>query len=109
MAPLVALFVVAALAADQSVTASGTQFTPDEVTINQGEKVTWTNAQGEHNVRFDDGFVQPATPQPPGMAWPVSRTFNTPGTYSYVCVRHELDGMRGTVTVLAASSRSVAG
>jgi hypothetical protein len=32
MAPLVALVVVAALAADQNVTASGTQFTPGAVT-----------------------------------------------------------------------------
>jgi plastocyanin len=104
MAPLVALFVVAALAADQSVTASGVQFSPDAVTITQGEKVTWTNAQGQHNVKFDDGsFEQPTNAM--DTRWTVERTFSAPGTFGYYCELHvtPTDGMRGMVTVLAAA------
>lgn len=104
MSPLVALFVVAALAADQGVTASGVQFTPSAVTITQGERVTWTNEQGEHNVRFDDGsFDEPANAI--DTRWTVTRTFSAPGTFGYYCERHgsPTDGMRGTVTVLAAA------
>jgi plastocyanin len=103
MVPLVALFAVAALAADQSVTASGTQFSPDAVTINRGEKVTWTNQDGQHNVKFDDGsFEQPTNAV--DTRWTVERTFSAPGTFGYYCELHgsSTNGMRGTVTVLEA-------
>lgn len=85
--------------ADATVTASNYRFTAADVTITQGEAVTWANAGGTHDVVFADGFKQPSQPSPPGSAWPVSRTFNTPGTYSYYCSLHQDLGMVGTVTV----------
>jgi plastocyanin len=90
-----------ALAADQTVTAtSDNVFLPASVTVTQGEKVTWTNAGGLHNVSFEDGsFVQPMAPM--DSRWTVERPFNSPGTFGYLCVRHA--GMTGTVTVLAAA------
>jgi plastocyanin len=94
--------VIPALAADQTVTAtSSDQFTPVNVTVSQGEKVTWTNAGGDHNVKFDDGsFEQPASPN--SSNWTVSRTFNGPGTFRYYCEAHGGPGgagMSGTVEV----------
>ena len=91
-----------ALAADQAVMATSTPnvFVPASVTVNQGEKVTWRkDDEGSHNVWFADGFEEPTNPSP--SPWTVERTFNTPGTFTYVCRAHPT--MTGTVTVLAAA------
>jgi plastocyanin len=87
--------------ADQTVTATpGDDFVPPSVTIYAGEKVTWINEGGSHNVKFDD--LPDAQPENPSSTWtqPVERTFSTPGTYRYVCEAHA-PGMAGTVEVLA--------
>ena len=94
--------VMPARAADQTVTAtSSNQFSPANVTVSPGETVTWTNAGGLHNVKFDDGsFEQPADPS--FSNWTVSGTFNSPGTFRYFCKAHGGPGgagMSGTVTV----------
>jgi plastocyanin len=107
--PLLALVALVALvaalavggwarAADQAVTATPRNtFEPGDVTIYAGEKVTWTNAGGIHNVKFDDlPTGQPATPSPTWTA-PVERTFSAPGTYRYLCEQHPF--MTGTVRV----------
>ena len=60
-----ALAVAPTLGANMSVTSGpngSDTFSPKTVTVNQGESVTWTNASGSHNVKFDDGsFEQPAS------------------------------------------------
>src|SRR3954454_2802170 len=91
-----------ALAANQTVNAtSSSTFTPKDVTVNQGESVTWNNTGGLHNVHFDDNsYIMPASPST--AAWSVSRAFNTPGTFRYYCQVHggpNGTGMSGTVTV----------
>ena len=88
------------------VTASNYQFAPRDVTINQGESVTWTNGGGTHNVVIEaEGFEQPSPPAPPGPPnWPVTHTFNTPGTFTYYCRPHQGLGMMGTVTVSPTSA-----
>jgi plastocyanin len=91
-----------ARAANQTVTAlSGpNRFSPQTVTINQGETVTWNNGSGTHNVQFNDGsYEMPADPS--SSSWTVSRTFNTPGTFTYICRQHGTS-MSGSVTVLPA-------
>jgi plastocyanin len=96
-----------ALGANQTVTAatSGTSntFTPADVTVDQGDTVTWNNIGGTHNVRFDDGsYVQPPAPQ--AAPWTVLRTFIETGTFRYYCALHGGPGgvgMSGTVTVAA--------
>ncbi len=97
------LAVVSAHAANQTVTATSSDtFEPAAVTINQGETVTWTNSGGNHNVSFDGGtFTDP--PAPSSSSWTVSRRFDTPGTFHYVCVQHAPD-MEGTVTVIATQT-----
>jgi plastocyanin len=89
--------------ADAMVTATTSNtFEPAGVTINEGEKVTWTNSGGgQHNVVFDDGsFTQPMTPSTD--SWTVSRTFSSAGgPFRYYCARHPF--MTGTVTVNAVT------
>ena len=95
---MIALMAVPASAADESVTAtSSNTFSPNHVTIDVGDKVTWKNAGGFHNVKFEDGsFEQP--PEPSGTIWTVERTFDKPGSFSYFCDFHG-SSMSGHVTV----------
>jgi plastocyanin len=101
------LLAVPASAADQSVTASGTSFSPDSVTIDLGDTVTWNNGGGTHNVSFDDGsFDEP--PSPDFSSWTVQRTFDTPGTFRYHCELHGAPnggGMSGVVMVRDATGQ----
>jgi plastocyanin len=91
-----AVAVPAAGAADQTVSVSSNVFSPADVSIVQGERVTWNNVGGTHNVRFDDGsFEMPADPN--DSAWSVQRTFDQVGNFTYYCEAHS--GMTGIVRV----------
>ncbi|MBI2861359.1 MAG: cupredoxin domain-containing protein [Chloroflexi bacterium] len=78
-------------------------FSPQTITITAGTTVTWTNVgKAPHTTTnnttaptWDSGTVSP------GQSF--SRTFDTPGTFPYVCVFHQTFGMIGTVVVLAAT------
>jgi plastocyanin len=87
---------------DRTVTATPSNtFEPADLTIVQGETVTWNNGGGMHNVIFDDGVRYP----PMGSSsdpWSFPRTFDVTRTYRYYCSVHEAGGMVGTVTVTAA-------
>jgi len=90
-----------ARATDYPVSASGTSFSPSTLTITQGDRVIWTRAGGTHNVMFTSGtaFDMPADPS---SSWTtVQRTFDTVGTFTYVCEAHAGLGMTGSVTVNA--------
>lgn len=103
---IVGLMAAPASAADETVTATvSNDFSPADVTIDAGEKVTWDNGGGFHNVKFDDGsFEEPADPDP--SQWTVERTFGTPGTFRYYCEQHggpDGAGMSGRVLVRDAT------
>lgn len=73
-------------------------FSPSAVRIAAGGTVTWTMEDEEHDVTWTGAA-------PPGGSIPridddepASRTFPTPGTYAYICDRHDGDH-GGTVTV----------
>jgi len=87
-------------AADQQVTATqGNTFSPQTVTVDQGDSVTWANGGGFHNVHFDDNSFD----EPPNVSlppWTVSRTFTAPGSFTYYCEAHSFVGMTGTVNVV---------
>lgn len=93
--------------ADAVVTVQNFSFTAQNVTINEGEKVTWNNISGFHNVASNDGTTFRCGPggcdQTGGdgsagnASWTTEFTFNTRGVYNYVCEIHA--GMTGTVTV----------
>ena len=101
---LVVLMAVPASAADQTVTAQpSTEWSPDDVTIDLGDTVTWNNAGGIHNVSFNDGsYTQPG--QPSSSSWSVERTFDTPGIFRYQCGLHG-SAMAGVVRVRDATGQ----
>jgi plastocyanin len=110
-AVLVVLLTAEVAAADQAVTAEPSNvFAPADVTISQGERVTWTNNGGTHDVHFEDGFEQPADPS--GSPWTVTRTFATAGLFPYYCTVHGGpggSGMAGVVRVAALLPAPVPG
>ena len=87
-------------AASGSVTITDFQFTPAQITINQGDTVTWTNngptphSATAPNGSFDTGIF------PAGQSR--SHTFNDAGTFSYICTPHPQ--MHGTIVVQASQS-----
>lgn len=88
------------------------RFDPGTVTIQSGETVTWRNSsQVAHTVTADPDLAgDPSNVQLPEGAQTFdsgniapgdsySRTFDVPGTYEYICIPHEAQGMTGTLVV----------
>lgn len=75
------------------------RFTPENVTVEEGDTVTFTWAGGTHNVTFDDG-VESETTADQGTNF--ERTFDDEGTFDYRCTIHG-NVMTGSVTVAAAA------
>ncbi len=70
------------------------------MTIAVGDTVTWHNTgQAPHNATGNNGSFSTGTINPGGSA---SHTFNSAGTFSYICTIHP--NMTGTVRVLSSSS-----
>jgi plastocyanin len=71
------------------------RFAPEDITVQTGTTVTWTNNDNfTHSVRLlDTGEVQMMKP---GQS--VSHTFTTPGLFRYDCSLHPKD-MHGSVLV----------
>ena len=88
------------LAADSSVTIAGFAFAPSTVTIQVGDSVTWTNEDSTpHTATAEDGSFDTGQ-----LANGDSNTvtFDTAGTFAYVCSIHPQ--MTGSVVVEAAAS-----
>lgn len=70
------------------------RFDPKTIEIAAGQSVTWTNEDNfTHTVQVDGQDDHKV-----GQGEQVSITFDTPGTYHYVCTLHRHD-MDGTVIV----------
>ena len=88
-------------AAVASVSIQGFQFVPASRTINVGDSVTWTNFdQAVHSAKanngsFDTGFITNEQSK--------TITFNTAGTFSYICGVHGAS-MSGTIVVQALAT-----
>ena len=83
-----------------SVTIADFQFTPAQITINQGDTVTWTNnGPTPHSATAPDGSFDTGI-FPAGQSR--SHTFNDAGTFSYICTPHP--NMHGTIVVQASQS-----
>lgn len=83
-------------------------FSPDKLTIQPGDTVTFVNAQDEiHDVMFVnvpnqvDEMIMSPTQEKKGDKF--SYTFTVPGTYKFHCHAHEKLGMEGTLIVGQAS------
>jgi plastocyanin len=112
VAATLALASTTAFAVNHQVTANpNLTFTPQFLTINAGDTVTFTNTGGFHNVASDPGAVTSfhcstacgtsPTGDPSGALWSQTITFSTPGTVGYHCEAHGSPGqaMFGTITV----------
>lgn len=79
-----------------SVDIRNTMFTPSQITVDRGAKVTWTNndstvhtVTADKNNLFDSGSIQP------GATY--SYTFTQSGSYQYHCTIHP--SMHATIVV----------
>ena len=88
--------------ADHTVEAGSYYYTPSSLTINMGESVQFNNMQGFHDVVVTSGPELLELGSCSGPCLIGSLTFNTPGTYEYICSigSHAAQGMVGTVTVV---------
>lgn len=93
---LIALWPAAAAAEEHMVTVMDTIFTPDELDIQVGDTVTWTNTGGVHNVDADDGSFTSGPVS--GDAWVFSQTFHEGGVVTYHCDNHPVL-MTGTINI----------
>jgi len=85
----------AATTAGQAVMIAGFKFDTPELTVAVGSTVTWTNTdKAEHSVVAEDtSFISDNLAQ--GATF--EHTFDTPGTFPYICGIHSR--MKGTITV----------
>lgn len=91
-----------ALAATRTVELTpDNRFVPGSSSVSVGDTVQFDWTGGFHDVSFSDGTSSGAPTADTGVLY--LRTFDSPGTYSYVCTVHESVGMTGTITVAAAS------
>jgi plastocyanin len=84
-------------AANQSITSNNFLFSPNAVTINSGEKVSFTNVAGFHFVEW---LTAPGTLPANSAnlsAVAIEYTLTTPGTYTFQCGFHP--SMLGTIIV----------
>lgn len=96
----------------------GSQFNPQETTVQAGETVTWNNkSSGAHTVTAYSDSVPPDLYFSSGRASSEEQardriadeliqpggtfrfTFEEAGTFEYFCIPHESSGMIGTVVV----------
>ena len=87
-------------AANGSVTIADFQFAPAQITIDQGDTVTWTNnGPSSHSATAPDGTFDTGI-FPAGQSR--SHTFNEAGSFSYICTPHP--NMHGTIVVRASQT-----
>jgi LPXTG-motif cell wall-anchored protein len=91
---------VASAAASSTVTIRNFAFSPESVTIDVGDTVTWTNQDSvEHSATADDGSFDTDLLADGESG---SHTFEEAGTFQYFCKPHP--NMKGTITVRVAGS-----
>ncbi len=90
----------AVAAATENVSISDFQFTPAQITIQQGDTVTWTNeGPTAHSATASDGSFDTGIFPSGGSR---SETFDEAGNFAYICTPHPQ--MEGTIVVEASST-----
>ncbi|MBI2007633.1 cupredoxin domain-containing protein [Candidatus Saccharibacteria bacterium] len=85
-----------AAATTDKVSISNFTFSPTDITVKKGTKVTWTNNDSvAHTVEFDTDDIQKS--ETLGGGGTFNFTFNDEGAFNYICGIHP--SMHGTVTV----------
>ena len=107
---LATMYISAAGQTSHAVSVTSNVFTPDEISINVGDTVVWTNSQGSHNVNGTQTTF-PSNPESfgntVGMGWVFSHVFTIAGNYDFRCDPHFTFGMTGKVEVKEVSSNTV--
>ena len=101
------MFFNAAFAANFTVFMTNNTFNPANQTINVGDTVTWTIANGSHDTVSGSSGVGNGIWRSPLMTiigQSFSFTFTAAGTYPYYCTPHWPIGMMGSIRVLAPNS-----
>ncbi len=89
-----------ALAADRSVAISGASFSPSQISVAAGDRITWTNSDAQaHTATADDSSWDAGVVA--GSGGTASVTFSTAGVFPYHCSIHP--EMTGTVTVTGSA------
>ena len=95
---LTGVLATTAHAAPASIDVVNNSFTPAQVSINTGESVTWNFKEKNHNVKGSGGISGNNS----FGTGTYTKTFDAPGSFSFVCEAHP--DMKGTVTVAAAAA-----
>jgi len=107
---ILALFITFSLTAQNKFTveASGMDFTPQDLTVEIGDTIEWTNVLGIHNVNATQS-TYPNNPEsftsgsPANAPWTYMHVMTIAGSYDYQCDVHVSSGMVGTITVNIAT------
>lgn len=96
------LFALVSYSTNHQVIVDNNFFSPQNLTVNVGDTVTWTNNSGHHNVNGTQ-VTFPSNPASftsgvPDMTWTYQFVFTVPGVYNYQCDPHA-PSMAGTITV----------
>lgn len=92
---------------NHQVNAQAMAWSPNDITIDMGDSVTWVNNNnGSHNINGTTA-TYPANPESfsmltSGTNWTYGKRFNVPGVYTYRCDVHS-GTMIGKVTVIDPS------
>lgn len=86
-------------AAQHAVQIADSAFAPATVTVAAGGSVTWTNVDDRPHTVTADGGAFDSGNLDSGQSF--TRTFTTPGTFTYLCAYHP--EMRATVVVTASA------
>ena len=78
-----------------AVVISDFKFDPQTVNVPAGGSVVWTNNDGQQHTTTSAGNFDAGAIDPQAASGPV--TFDTPGTFTYICSFHPF--MTGTVVV----------
>lgn len=76
------------LAVTHDVTVENFRFSPNDLTIQAGDKVRWTNLEGFHDVTEDNFAWASGT----GFGWVYVRAFEAAGEVLYHCTVHSGPG-----------------
>ncbi len=87
----------AASGAPGEVAISGFKFVPADIEVAPGTTVTWTNQDETPHTVQDEGEDQFEESQELQQGETFTFTYETPGSYPYICGIHPY--MKGTVTV----------
>lgn len=92
--------IVAAPVATTTIDIQGFAFSPNNVTVNVGDTIVWTNKDAApHSILFNDGTFASAILN---INQSTSQTFTQTGTFDYVCGIHP--SMKGKITVVGAAT-----